>query len=64
MVIENIVQKKFLLNIFVKPILLGLIQCTMIGHSNNNIVKKHYVKSAFLTQDEIELTERRMITDL
>ena len=33
-------------------------------HSNNDIVKKHYVNSAFLTQDEIELTERRMTTDL
>jgi integrase len=36
----------------------------LTGHSNNDIVKKYYVNSAFLTHDEIELTERRMITDL
>lgn len=36
----------------------------LTGHSNNEIVKKHYVNSAFLTQDEIELTERRMTNDL
>ena len=36
----------------------------LTGHSNNDIVKKHYVNSAFLTQDEMDLTERRMTTDL
>lgn len=36
----------------------------LTGHSNNDILKKHYVNSAFLTQDEMDLTERRMTTDL
>lgn len=36
----------------------------LTGHSNNDIVKNHYVNSAVITQDEMELTERRMTTDL
>ena len=36
----------------------------LTGHSNNEIVKKYYVNSAFLIQDEIELTERIMTNDL
>jgi integrase len=36
----------------------------LTGHSNNDIVKKHYVNSSIITQDEMELTERRMTNDL